>query len=123
MIRLLFYTLVSAVLGAIAGYLLAEGLGDGAIAGAVVGASLGVIIAVRRGTSSAGVSFELEAAGIHDDNLITIARRNLSRDAYRDTYHLNERERGIRGGRKEKSGRKSQLDVQGNEGSSRETTT
>ncbi len=123
MIRLLLYALVSAAVGAVAGYLLAEGLGDGAIAGAVVGASLGVIIAVRRGASSAGVSFELEAAGIHDDNLITVARRNLSRDAYRDSFHLNERERGNRSGRSKKSGRKPQLDVHSNEGTTRESTT
>ena len=123
MIRLLLYALVSAAIGAIAGYLLSEGLGDGAIAGVVVGASIGIIIGVRRSASSAGVSFELEAAGIPDDNLITIARRDLSRDAYRDSYHLNERERGNRGGRTGKSGRNPQLDVYGSEGSSRESTT
>ena len=30
-------------------------------------------------------SYELEAAGIHDDNLTTTARRNLVREAYRDS--------------------------------------
>ena len=92
MIGLLLYALVSAAVGAIAGVLLAGGLSEGAIAGGVLGASLGIIVAMRRNASSAGVSFELEAAGIPDDNLITIARRDLRRDAYRDFYDLRERD-------------------------------
>ena len=90
MIRLLLYALASAASGAVVGYLLAGGLSEGAIAGGVLGTSLGIIVAMRRNASSAGVSFELETAGIPDDNLITIARRDLSRDAYRDSYDLRE---------------------------------
>ncbi|MCY4537694.1 MAG: hypothetical protein OXE52_05615 [Chloroflexi bacterium] len=92
MIGLLLYALVSAAVGAIAGVLLAGGLSEGAIAGAVVGASIGVIIGIQRNAGSAVAAFEFEAAGIPDDNLITIARRDLVREAYRDNYQLNERE-------------------------------
>lgn len=92
MIRLFLYALVSAAFGAVAGYTLAESLHEGAIAGAVVGMSIGVIIGIQRNAGSAIASFEFEAAGIPDDNLITIARRDLVKDAYRDNYRLNERE-------------------------------
>jgi len=88
-IRLLWYALASAASGAVVGYLLAGRLPEGAIAGAVVGGSIGLIIAVRR-AGAAGPAFEYEAAGLHDDNLITTARRNLVRDAYRDSYELRE---------------------------------
>ena len=77
MIRLLSYTILAAVLGAGVVYLLAEGLPEGAIAGAVIGASLGVIVAARKGAGDSAASFEYEAAGLHDNNLTTIARRNL----------------------------------------------
>lgn len=90
MLRLSIYALVCAALGAVAGVLLAEGLSQGAIAGAVVGASMGVIIGVQRNAGSAAASFEFEAAGIPDDNLITIARRDLVKEAYRHNYQLNE---------------------------------
>ncbi len=86
MIRLFVYTCVGAAIGALTGYLLAEGLPEGAIVGALLGASLGIIIAMRRASGGAGASFEYEAAGIHDDNLITTARRNLARGAYRDSF-------------------------------------
>ncbi len=92
MIRLSIYALVGAALGAVAGILLAEGLSEGAIAGAVVGLSIGVIIGVQRNAGSATASFEFEAAGIADDNLITIARRDLVKEAYRNNYQLNESE-------------------------------
>lgn len=92
MIRLSIYALACAALGAVVGTLLAGGLSEGAIAGAVVGASIGVIIGIQRNAGSAVASFEFEAAGIPDDNLITIARRDLVREAYRDNYQLNERE-------------------------------
>ncbi|MCY4072686.1 MAG: hypothetical protein OXG60_15435 [Chloroflexi bacterium] len=91
MIRLLLYAFVSAALGAVAGILLAAGLPEGAIAGAVVGASVGVIIGMHR-AGAASPAFEYEAAGLHDDNLITTARRNLVREAYRDSYDLRERD-------------------------------
>ena len=87
-----FITLTSAILGAIAGHLLAGGLLEGAIAGALLGGSAGLIIAMRRASGGSAPAFEYEAAGIHDDNLITIARRNLVRDAYRDSYNLRERD-------------------------------
>lgn len=92
MIKIVVYTLASATLAALAGFILAGGLPEGAIAGALLGGSTGFIIAMRRATGAAGPAFEYEAAGIHDDNLITIARRNLVRDAYRDSYDLRERD-------------------------------
>ena len=86
MILLFVYTCIGAAIGALAGYLLTEGLAEGAFVGALLGASLGIIIAMRRASGAAGASFEYEAAGIHDDNLITTARRNLVREAYRDSF-------------------------------------
>ncbi len=86
MIRLVSYAFLAAVLGAVIGYLLADGLPEGAVVGALLGASIGIIIAMRRASGGAGAAFEYEAAGIHDDNLITTARRNLVREAYRETY-------------------------------------
>lgn len=86
MLRLAFYAAVSALIGAAALLLAAGGLIEGAIAGAVFGASLGVIIAVRKGAGAASPSFEYEAAGIHDGNLTTIARRNLVREELRDSF-------------------------------------
>ncbi len=86
MIRLLIYSLVGAVSRATVGYLLADGLPEGALVGALLGASIGIIIAMRRASGGAGVAFEYEAAGIYDDNLITTARRNLVREAYRESY-------------------------------------
>ncbi len=88
----LFITLTSTTLAAFAGFILSGGLPEGAIAGALLGGSVGFIIAMRRASGAAGPAFEYEAAGIHDDNLITIARRNLVRDAYRDSYDLRERD-------------------------------
>lgn len=86
MIRLIVYAIVGAIAGALAFFLAAEGLAEGAVAGALLGASLGVLVAMRRGASQSTASFEYEAAGIHDDNLITTARRNLVREAYRDSF-------------------------------------
>ena len=86
MIRLLIYAFLGAAPGAVTVYLLAEGLPEGAIVGALLGGSLGIIVAMRRASGGTGPSFEYEAAGIHDDNLITTARRNLVREAYRQTY-------------------------------------
>ena len=85
MIWLIAYTLAGGLFGAIGGYLLAEGLPEGAFVGAMLGACLGLLVAVRKGAGSASASFEYEAAGIHDSNLTTIARRNLVREAYRDS--------------------------------------
>ena len=83
MIRLVAYAFLSALLGASIVYLLADGLPEGAVAGAVIGASIGVMVAVRKGAGDSSTSFEYEAAGIHDGNLTTTARRNLVREAYR----------------------------------------
>ncbi len=85
-------TLSSATLAAIAGFILAGGLPEGGIVGALLGGSVGFIIAMRRANGGSGPAFEYEAAGIHDDNLITIARRNLTRDAYRGSFDLRERD-------------------------------
>ncbi|MCY3780115.1 MAG: hypothetical protein OXG78_07400 [Chloroflexi bacterium] len=91
MIRLVSYAFLAAVLGAVIAYLLAEGLPEGAFVGGLLGASIGIIIAMRRASGGAGPAFEYEAAGIHDDNLITTARRNLVREAYRETYDRSTR--------------------------------
>ena len=87
MIRLLTYAFIATVLGGGIVYLLADGLPEGAVAGAVVGLSIGLMVAVRRGAGDSAVSFEYEAAGIHDSNLTTTARRNLVREAYRTDAH------------------------------------
>jgi len=87
MIRLVLYAAVAAILGGGIIYLLAEGLPEGAIAGAVIGASLGIMVAARKGAGDAAASFDYEAAGIHDSNLTTIARRNLVREEYRDSFN------------------------------------
>ena len=89
MIRLFAYTVIAALLGGIVGYLLSHGLADGFAAGIIIGASIGVIVGARRNAGASGPSFELESAGIPDDNLITTARRNLVREAYRDSYAAN----------------------------------
>ncbi len=86
MIRLVLYAIIGAIIGASAIHLLAEGLPEGVITGALLGASLGVLIAMRKGAGASTPSFEYEAAGIHDDNLITTARRNLARGAYRANF-------------------------------------
>ena len=86
MIRLFAYTAIAALLGGIVAYRMSDGVPEGLITGAVIGASIGVIIGVRRNAGASGPAFELESAGIPDDNLITTARRNLVRDAYRDSY-------------------------------------
>ena len=77
--------LLGALIGAIGALLLTEGLPEGAIMGGILGGSVGVLIAVRGHYGASGPAFELEAAGIHDDNLTTTARRNLVREAYRDS--------------------------------------
>ena len=86
MIRLVSYAFLAALVGAICLYMLAGNLPEGAIAGGLIGACLGVLVAMRKNAGDSTPSFELEAAGIHDDNLITTARRNLVREAYRDSY-------------------------------------
>ncbi len=90
MIRLVFVAssvgLLGAIIGAIGVYVLAEGLPEGAIMGGLLGGSLGILIAARRRYGDSAPSYEFEAAGIHDDNLITTARRNLARGAYRDSF-------------------------------------
>ncbi len=86
MIRLTVYALIGALSSALLVFLLAGGIAEGAVAGALLGGSLGIITAMRRASGSTGPAFEYEAAGIHDGNLITIARRNLVRDAHRDTF-------------------------------------
>lgn len=86
MIRLALYTIIGGSVGALAFFLAAGGLAEGAVAGALLGASLGVLVAMRRASDAGGPAFEYETAGIHDDNLITTARRNLVREAYRDSF-------------------------------------
>lgn len=87
--RLFSYALIGLTAGAAAGYFLAESLPEGAI----VGGSLGMIIGLRLKSSGAEPAFEFEAAGIPDDNLITIARNNLGRDAYRSSFGISELDR------------------------------
>lgn len=93
MLRLLLSVTLAALLGAAIGaigvYILAEGLPEGAVAGGILGGSVGALIAARRHHGASGPAFEYEAAGIHDDNLITTARRNLVREAYRDSFAGN----------------------------------
>lgn len=86
MIRLLLVGALGAIIGAFAGYRLAESLPEGAIMGGILGGSIGLLIAMRRLQGASGPAFEYEAAGIHDDNLITTVRRNLVREAYRDSF-------------------------------------
>ena len=102
MLRLLQSVALAALLGAIIGaigvFFLAEGLPEGAIMGGILGGSVGALIAARRHYGASGPAFELEAAGIHDDNLITTARRNLVREAYRDSVRpqiLDEKIEGL----------------------------
>lgn len=90
MIRLALYALfagsVGAIIGAIGVFILAEGLPEGAIMGGILGGSVGLLIAARRRYGNSAPSYEFEVAGIHDDNLITTARRNLVQEAYRDSF-------------------------------------
>ena len=86
LIRFISYPIIAAALAGMAGWLLAGQLPEGAIAGAIFGGSLGMIAAARRGASGSSAAFEFEGAGLADDQLTTIARRNLTRDAYRDSY-------------------------------------
>ena len=102
---LLLTTLIGLIIGAAAVFLLAGGIPEGAIAGAVLGGSLGMIVGLRRNAGSSGVSFEYEAAGIADDNLITIARNNLGRDAYRSSYDLLEQDDPVHRGEHGEAGR------------------
>jgi len=78
--------LLGAIIGAIGVLLLTEGLPEGAIMGGILGGSVGLLIAARRRYGGTTPSYEFETAGIHDDNLITIARRNLARGGYRDSF-------------------------------------
>ena len=78
-------TLAGVGLGAAAGLLLSGGLPEGAFSGLLLGASLGLIIAMRRAQGGTGMAFEYEAAGIHDDNLVTTMRRRLIREADRQS--------------------------------------
>ena len=89
MIRLVSYTFLAALVGAICLYLLAGNLPEGAIAGALLGACAGLLVVARKGARGSAPSFEFEAAGIHDGNLITTARRNLVREAYRESFAGN----------------------------------
>ena len=86
MTRLVIYAIIAAVIGAGIVLLLTDGLQEGAVAGAVLGASFGLMVAMRKGAGDSSPSFEYEAASIHDDNLITTARRNLVREAYRQHF-------------------------------------
>lgn len=81
MTRLAACLIGGALIAGIAFALLADGLFEGAVAGAVIGASLGWLVAVRK-----SAAYEYEAAGLHDGNLTTIARRNLVRELRRDQF-------------------------------------
>lgn len=83
---ILLTTLTATLLGAGAGYLLFSAIPEGAFVGALIGGSIGLIAALRLASGAAGPVFEYEAEGLHDDNLTTIMRRNLIREAYRDSY-------------------------------------
>lgn len=97
MTRLIIYAAFGAVAGAAAFYLLAGNLPEGGFAGGMIGLSLGILVAMRRGASASGPAFEFEAAGIHDNNLTTTARRNLVREAYRDSVNPQVFEEKIEG--------------------------
>lgn len=85
---ILLTTLTATLLGAGAGYLLFGAIPEGTFVGALIGGSIGLIAATRLASGAAGPTFEYEAEGLHDDNLTTIMRRNLIREAYRDSYDL-----------------------------------
>ncbi len=82
----LAYGLLSVITGAIGVFILTAGLREGAIMGGILGGSIGMLIAARRRYGGSTPSYEFETAGIHDGNLTTIARRNLARGAYRDSF-------------------------------------
>ncbi len=77
--------LLGTIIGAISVFVFTDGLPEGAIMGGILGGSVGALIAARRHHGTSGPAFELEAAGIHDSNLTTTARRFLVREAYRDS--------------------------------------
>ncbi len=79
-------TLLGAAIGAACGYLAAPGYAQALPAGALLGALMGLGIAARLSAGRAAPAFDVETAGKHDDNLITSARRHLSRDAYRQFF-------------------------------------
>lgn len=91
MIRLAITIILGAIIGGIMITLLAGGLPEGAVAGMVLGGSLGLLAAVHKGADDSTPAFEYETAGIHDDNLTTTARRNLVREAYRQSYEQSPR--------------------------------
>ena len=82
--KLAAFAFSSALTGAILALLVSDALVEAAIIGALIGGSMGLIAFFSR--HSATVAFEYEAAGLPDDNLITTARRNLVREAYRHSY-------------------------------------
>lgn len=86
MARHIIYVVIGAFLGLIGVYILAEGLSEGAVMGGILGGCIGLLVAARRYYGGSIPSYEFEAAGIHDGNLITTARRNLVREAYRDSF-------------------------------------
>ena len=73
-------------LGAAVAFALAGGLAEGAIMGALLGGSVGTLAAARMLSGGAGPAYEAEAAGLHDDNLTTIMRRNLMRETRREFF-------------------------------------
>ena len=89
LVPVILATLLGASIGAVGVYLLTEVLPEGAIMGGLLGGSIGMLIAARRHYGASGPAYEYEAAGIHDGNLITTARRNLVREAYRDSFSGN----------------------------------
>ena len=92
MIMGLALALAGTVIGAVVAFLLAGGLAEGAIVGALLGGSIGTLMAARMLSGGAGPAYEAEAAGLHDDNLTTIMRRNLMRETRRESFASHETE-------------------------------
>ena len=79
-----FTVIVSAIVGAVAVFALADGLLEGALTGALFGGCVGFIVAMWHSANAKGVAYEYEAAGLPDDNLTTINRRDLAKPELRE---------------------------------------
>ena len=78
-----FTVVVTAIVGAVAVFALSDGMLEGILTGALFGGCVGFIVAMWHAQNK-GVSYEYEAAGLPDDNLTTIARRDLARPELRE---------------------------------------
>ena len=81
--RFAFTVAVPALAGAVVVFLLSDGLLEGAATGLIFGGSVGFISAMWHQSRSNSVSYEYEAAGLPDDNLTTIARRDIGQSGNR----------------------------------------